>query len=174
MAQMIREEEVDVLVIGGGSAGIAAACTAARNGARTMLVDAGPMIGGELLSGIPVDGCVSSRGEWVVGGFSRELFNECDRLGGYIGPLFDYRALNVVCVHPEIMKIAVINVVKKAGVKLLLYTFADDVVVKDGVRRRHHGGAQVPGRDRQGLPRAGCPRQRHQAPPPDHQGRRIL
>ena len=133
MAQMIREEEVDVLVIGGGSAGIAAACTAARNGARTMLVDAGPMIGGELLSGIPVDGCVSSRGEWVVGGFTRELFDECDRLGGYIGPLFDYRALHVVCVDPEIMKIAVINVVKKADVKLLLYTFADDVVVKDGV-----------------------------------------
>jgi hypothetical protein len=132
MPQRIREVHYDVVVIGGGSAGIAAASTAAKNGARTVLVDAGPLIGGELLSGIPVDGCLSTRGEWVVGGFTRELFDECDRLGGYIGPINDYRSLHVVAVDPEIMKIAVVNVVRRAGVELLLYTFAEDVVVEDG------------------------------------------
>lgn len=132
MAQTLREERYDVVVLGGGSAGIAAAVSAARDGARTVLVDAGPMIGGELVSGIPVDGCLSSRGEWVVGGVVRELFAECDALGGYIGPIFDYRSLHVVAVDPEIMKIAVVNFVTRHGVKLLLYTFADEVIAQDG------------------------------------------
>ena len=81
---MIRQEHYDVVVLGGGSAGIAAATAAARHGARTVIVDAGPMIGGELVSGIPVDGCLSTAGEWVVGGICRDLFALCDRMGGYI------------------------------------------------------------------------------------------
>ena len=132
MAQRISEEIYDVVVVGGGSAGIAAACAAARNGASAVLVEAGAMIGGELLSGIPIDGCLSSRGDWAVGGFTRDLFAECERLGGYIGPVFDFRCLNVVCIDPEIMKIAVVNVVRRHKVKTLLYTFAEDVVVQDG------------------------------------------
>ena len=40
----------DVLVVGGGPAGLAAACTAARSAARVMLVDNQPELGGGLLS----------------------------------------------------------------------------------------------------------------------------
>lgn len=132
MAQRLQRQQWDVVVIGGGAAGIAAAASAARNGARTLLVDAGPMIGGELLSGIPIDGCLNTRGEWVVGGFLRELIDECDRLGGYVGHMFDWRTIWVVCCDPEIMKIAVVNLMRRAGVETLLYTFAEDVVVEDG------------------------------------------
>jgi hypothetical protein len=132
MAQALNRIDYDVVVLGGGAAGVASAIAAARNGARTVLVEAGPMVGGEMLSGIPIDGCLSSRGEWVVGGVIRDIFAECERLGGYIGPLNDYRCLNVVCCDPEIMKIAIMNEVRKAGVTLLLYTFAEDVIVSDG------------------------------------------
>jgi len=133
MSNAITQKDYDVIVLGGGSAGVAASIAAARNGARTILVDAGPNIGGEMLSGIPIDGCLSSRGEWVVGGISRELFAECERMGGYIGPIDDHRSLFVVAVDPEVMKLAVVNLVHKAGVELLLYTFAENVVVEDGV-----------------------------------------
>ena len=132
MATAIRQEEYDVAVIGGGAAGVGAALAAARNGARTILVDAGPMIGGEMLSGIPIDGCVSTAGEWVVGGVARDLFTECERLGGYIGPINDHRSLHVVALDPEVMKLAVVNLVARAGIKLLLYTFAEDVVMHRG------------------------------------------
>lgn len=132
MSRKLEHESWDVLVIGGGAAGIGAAVAAARNGARVLMVDAGPMIGGELVSGIPVDGCLSSRGEWVVGGVCRDLFAECERLGGYIGPINDYRSLHVVAVDPEIMKIAVVNLVQKAGVQMRLYTYADDVLMEKG------------------------------------------
>jgi len=129
---MIRQEHYDVVVLGGGSAGIAAATAAARHGARTVIVDAGPMIGGELVSGIPVDGCLSTRGEWVVGGICRDLFALCERMGGYIGPIKDYRSLTIVCVDTEVMKLAVVKLVNEARVKLLLYTFAEDVIAEDG------------------------------------------
>ena len=45
----IRHEHADVVVIGGGPAGIAAALEAARLGADVMLVDQGPALGGHLL-----------------------------------------------------------------------------------------------------------------------------
>ncbi len=132
MAQRLRQEDYDVVVIGGGAAGVAAAVSAARNGSRTLLVEAGPMIGGEMISGLPIDGCLNTRGEWVVGGVARELFDECDKMGGYVGAFYDWRTIWVVCVDPEVMKLAVMKVVMRAGVKLLLYTFAEDVVVQDG------------------------------------------
>jgi len=144
MGRRIRQDDYDVVVIGAGAAGIGAALAAAHNGARTILIEAGPMIGGELISGVPIDGCLSTAGEWVVGGVARELFDECDRLGGYIGAINDYRSLNVVALDPEVMKVAVVNLVSTAGVALLLYSLADDVVVDgtrvDGVLVRNKSG----------------------------------
>lgn len=123
----------DVVVIGGGAAGIAAASAASRNGADTLLIDAGPQMGGELLSGIPIDGCLNTRGEWIVGGFLSDLIKECDALGGYVGAFFDWRTIWVVCCDPEMMKLAVVNRLRKDGVKWLLYSFVDEVVT-DGNR----------------------------------------
>ncbi len=46
----------DVLVAGGGPAGLAAACSAGRQGARVLLVDEGSRLGGSLLyDGTPID-----------------------------------------------------------------------------------------------------------------------
>lgn len=132
MAQRLRQETYDVIVVGGGCAGVAAAVSAARNGARTLLVEAGSMIGGELITGLPVDGALNARGEWIVGGVLKEVLAEHERLGGYIGPVKDWRLIWYVCVDPETMKVAVSNVVRRHGVDVWLYTFAEDVVVQDG------------------------------------------
>ncbi len=122
----------DVVVIGAGSSGVAAAIAAARNGASTLLIDAGPGAGGELVSGIPLLGCLNLRNQWVVGGVVRELLAACETMGGYIGPVSDYRTLNVVAFDPEIMKLAVVKLLHQHGVKLLLYTFAEEPVLEGG------------------------------------------
>lgn len=133
MSRVIQTLDCDVMVVGGGSAGIAAAVSAARNGASTILVDAGPTIGGELISGLPLNACLNARGDWVVGGVVRELLDRCDALGGLVPPYFDWRSLWLVCVDPEIVKYVVMDMVQAAGVQLLLSTFAEEVVVEDGV-----------------------------------------
>lgn len=124
----MRSEEYDVIVVGAGAAGVSAALAAARSGSRTVLIDAGPWAGGELVGGLPVDSCVNARGEWIVGGTARRLFDAVDQLGGYIGPVFDWRTMYAVCVDPELMKLAVIGELAEAGVTLRLYTMVEDVV----------------------------------------------
>ncbi|HEY9280924.1 MAG TPA: FAD-dependent oxidoreductase [Eoetvoesiella sp.] len=127
-----RTISADVAVIGAGAAGICAAIAAAKSGARTVLIDAGPMPGGELLTGMAVDGALNARGEWILGGVGRELFEECARLGGYIGPLNDWRLIWYVCFDPEVMKLAIARLLGRYGVTLLLHSFLYDAEVKDG------------------------------------------
>lgn len=134
----------DVVVIGGGSAGFAAAIAAARNGARTALVEAGPALGGELLTGMTIDGAINARGEWIVGGVLNDVLDACRKLGGFVAPLNDWRLIQYVAYDPEIIKIAIPQLVFDAGVDVLLHTFAADVV-RDGKRiagvvvRNKHG-----------------------------------
>jgi ribulose 1,5-bisphosphate synthetase/thiazole synthase len=129
----IKHLDSDVAVIGGGAAGIAAAIAAAKNGARTILVEAGAMFGGELLSGMSIDGVLNGRGEWVVRGVAEEIFDECRKMDGFIGPLHDFRLICYVCCDPEIMKIAIARVLARYGVTPLLYTQMTDVASARGV-----------------------------------------
>lgn len=121
----------DTVVIGGGCAGIASAVSAAKNGAKVLLIESGAFLGGDIVSGLPIDGCLNARGEWIVGGVIREIFEECAKRNGYIGPLCDFRALWVVCIDPVAMQFAIIDVLKKYSIDVLLYSFAYGVKIAD-------------------------------------------
>ena len=131
-AQESRNVDSDVVILGAGASGVAAAISAARAGLRTLLVDAGPMPGGELISGMAIDGALNARGEWILGGVGRDILAECEKLGGYIGPLNDFRLIWYVCLDPEVMKLAIASTLAKAGVKLLLHTYATHIDMNDG------------------------------------------
>lgn len=133
MAQSIQTRHYDVIVVGGGAAGVAAAIAAAKNGANTLLVEAGPSVGGELLSGLPIDGCLNGQGEWIVGGVAADLFDHTRSLDGYVGHIFDWRLIWGVCLDPEVMKLVVVEALARNKVKTLLYSFVEDVVL-DGSR----------------------------------------
>jgi len=130
MNQVVSYSHYDVIVIGAGSAGIAAALGAAQNGAHTLLLESGPFAGGELLSGLPIDGCLNARGEWIVGGVVREILDAANKLGGYIGPVFDWRLNYGVCFDPEIIKLVIIEKLAQSKVKTWLHTFAENVVME--------------------------------------------
>jgi hypothetical protein len=87
------KEEADLVVIGGGSAGVAAAVTAARLGLRTLLVEEFPFFGG-----MSTGGCVGTfcgffyrdaAGEVapVVGGYPMEVMEKLRRSGMCYGPV---------------------------------------------------------------------------------------
>jgi len=126
----LRTSHHDVVVVGGGAAGTAAAVAAQRSGLDTVLIEAGTFFGGELISGLPIDGCLNAKGQWIVGGLARELFDDVERLGGFAKALSDHRQMWGVCLDPEMMKIAVIQAVAKAGVTPRLYTTVEDVAVQ--------------------------------------------
>jgi NADPH-dependent 2,4-dienoyl-CoA reductase/sulfur reductase-like enzyme len=81
----------DVLVAGGGSAGIAAAVAAARTGADTILVERHGSLGGMATGGLIVlllsldDG----RGRQTVGGLCQELVERLTALGAAYHPPSD-------------------------------------------------------------------------------------
>ena len=77
VSQMARKTiETDVLVCGGGCAGVAAALASARNGARTVLIERAGFAGGIITCvGLPYfDGLIAKQdGRFVVGGIPVEL-----------------------------------------------------------------------------------------------------
>lgn len=125
-------KSADVVVIGSGPAGVAAACAAADNGAQVTLVEANPFPGGELVSGLPVDGCLNAKGEWLVGGPAQALFQGCRRRAGYIGPLFDWRLNWGVCLDPVAMRLAIVEELAARRVRLMLGSIVHGTAVRDG------------------------------------------
>jgi hypothetical protein len=82
-------EAVDVLVVGGGTAGTIAAIQAARAGAKTMLVEHGSQLGGAMTTGgVAFPGLFHAWGEQVIAGIGWELVSECVKLDRGVFPDF--------------------------------------------------------------------------------------
>jgi hypothetical protein len=115
-----RVEEVgDVLVVGAGSAGIAAALAAARSGAKTMLVDPAGFPGGTLVSGLAILGCHDGEKQ-VVRGLFQEIVERLQARDGVEGDPAHTTAINV---DVEKLKILLLEMLHEAGVDLRLHTF---------------------------------------------------
>jgi hypothetical protein len=90
------------------------------------------MLGGELLTGMTVDGAINGRGEDTVGGVLSDLLNVCREMGGFVAKLNDWRLIQYIAYDPEIMKIAIPQLVFGAGVTVYLQTFAEETVSNSG------------------------------------------
>ena len=67
-------EHYDIIIIGGGVAGLCAAIQAARGGARTLLVEKNGMPGGTMtMADVAVPGLFSAWGRQVIAGIGWEL-----------------------------------------------------------------------------------------------------
>lgn len=126
----------DTVVVGGGSAGIAAAASAAKNGSHTLIIEAGPSLGGEMLTGMTIDGAINARGQRIVGGILDELIEELKLMNGYVGIFNDWRLIRYICIDPVVMQMAVVKVLSRYGVNILLHTIMEDVIVEEGSVRK--------------------------------------
>ena len=77
IVEPVRERDCDVLVCGGGTAGVAAAVAAARTGAHTILMERHGFCGGICVGSLvhTLDGLRNCRNydQYVVGGVGREI-----------------------------------------------------------------------------------------------------
>jgi len=134
-----RYAPCDVLVAGGGVAGIAAAIAAARCGARAILIEKAGWLGGMGITGATGlhsffnifaahPGAEPLR---VVAGIAQELVDRVHQLGGGIGHVRMERGGDFVSmltpVEPETFKLAAARMCLEAGVRLLLHTVVDEV-----------------------------------------------
>ena len=112
---------VDVLVCGGGVAGIAAAVAAARNGAKTLLIERAGFLGGTA-TGSAMGLIVIPASELV--GFPREFFSRLAlEQGAGLG--------DVVPWDIEAYKLTAMDLVIESGADLLLYTWISEPLVRD-------------------------------------------
>ncbi|MBR6772199.1 MAG: FAD-dependent oxidoreductase [Clostridia bacterium] len=115
--------DTDVLVLGSGPAGFAAAYTAAKNGVKVILVEQCGDIGGISTSGL--------MSHWT-GSCESPLFHEILRRSAEKNE-GTHKAKITPTIDPEKLKTLYLEMLDEVGVKILLYTFAVDAVC-DGDR----------------------------------------
>jgi hypothetical protein len=144
----------DVVVIGGGAAGVAAAVGAARAGARTALIERYGFLGGAATNSQVLSFCGffvrdpdATQAEPAVGGVGREVLDRLVRLGTHPQPTKTRLGNWVVFFQPESLKLALDEVLAEAGVTVLLHSLlvgahrvgnritSVDIADHDGVHR---------------------------------------
>ena len=136
----------EVLVVGSGPAGLAAAIASARSGAKTLLVERYGFLGGNLTASL-VGPCMTSYSldgtTQLIKGIFEEMVLRMERAGGAIHPSkiaagSEYSGFivfghdKVTPFNPESVKLVAMEMCLEAGVELLLHTFVADTIVEGG------------------------------------------
>ncbi len=143
----------DVIVIGGGTAGMMAGIAAARLGATTLIVERSGHLGGNAATGMNLGGFFDGDDVQVVRGIPQEFVDRAVALRAGRGHIFfrdaDRWISSTASIDPEAFKSIALEQVEAAGCGLRLYTTfargipegnrvgAVEVVTKAGVSRLH-------------------------------------
>ena len=126
--------DVEVLVLGGGPAGVAAAVAAAREGRKTLLIERYGFCGGMATAGMSgaICGLYASRSsgepEQLVHGFAGEFYHHL-RLRGAVSKPFPFGNTRIVMHDPAVWKELADDLLAESGARLLYHTFFSDVIM---------------------------------------------
>lgn len=132
---MERRLIYDVAVIGGGTAGVAAAVGAALSGSKTILIERNPYLGGQAThSGVTAFCAFYTCGnikEKVVSGVGEMVLKELQNLGEDTSYGITASGNATIKFHPEYLKCALDNLLEKHGVTCLLHARMIDAKVEN-------------------------------------------
>jgi len=118
----------DVIIVGGGPAGCTAAAAAAREGAKTLLVEATGSLGGMGTSGLVPAWCPFSDKEVVIyRGLAMKVFESLKEQMPHVSK----EAMDWVPIDPEKLKRIYDDLVLEAGVTVLFHTLLGSVETDD-------------------------------------------
>ncbi|QWU17586.1 FAD dependent oxidoreductase [Paenibacillus sophorae] len=114
----------EVIVVGGGPAGCTAAASAAREGAKTLLIEATGNLGGMGTSGLVPAWCpFSDKEKMVYRGLAGKVFETLKAQMPHVKP----EALDWVPIEPEKLKVVYDELVTEAGADVLFLTSLAEV-----------------------------------------------
>jgi hypothetical protein len=159
----MTNDEYDVLVAGGGSAGLAAAVTAARGGARTLLVEQSGVLGGQAPLALVHSICglfhLADDGppRFANGGFAEEFATRLLACGGAHGPVRMGRVWVLLTQPASVAALAAEIARETRGLEVRLHTGIDALLRRDtglwpvGGDRASEGAVEHPHRPEAGV-----------------------
>ena len=120
----------DVVIVGGGTAGCAAAYTAGMLGLKTLIIEKNIHLGGTITSGLVIP-VMKTGNNQINTQFRDALIDECRKLGGQT--TFED---NPAWLNPEITKIALDNLMKRANVAILFDTNILGIKIENNMIKR--------------------------------------
>jgi hypothetical protein len=140
--------EYDVVIVGGGPAGLAAAVASGRNQAKTLLIERFGYLGGTATASLMINingfrNQVPPDSTQTVKGLAQEIILELHELKGLGESPYEQKAYDLsqgelsysYCVDPEKFKYVTLRMVHEAGVDILFHTYFCDVVREDNELR---------------------------------------
>ncbi|GAA0503760.1 FAD-dependent oxidoreductase [Microbacterium aurantiacum] len=129
--------DFDVVVVGGGTAGVVAAIAAGRSGARTLLVEASGNLGGNAAVGMTFGGFHDIDRRQVIQGIPEEIVQRCMALGGRGHVTIDSDDIWIstkASADSETVKFVCAEMVTEAGVTVWLRSSLLEVETDDAGR----------------------------------------
>ena len=120
-------KKYDLVVIGGGTAGCAAAYIAGKLGIKTLLIEKNIHLGGTMTSGLVVPAMYSGDNQ-INTDFFNDLVDEMHKFGGQI----TYQN-NKGWLNPELLKVVLDKMMKKSGVEVLFEATVKDIEINNNI-----------------------------------------
>ena len=137
-----KKEKYDVIVVGGGIAGVSASVSASREGAKVLLLEKGVNLGGLATGGLIswYEPLCDGRGNQIIKGISEELIRlacefGCDNLPknwGGDGACKNHTERFATAFSPMLFALSLENFVLQNGVTIRFDSLATNPVIKNG------------------------------------------